>query len=248
MRRLTAFACEGETLIGTLDEADGAAGLLIVSGGNEIRAGAHRGMAHLAARLAANGHPVFRFDRRGVGDSSGANRGFAGSFPDILAAATCFRLRAPHLNRLIALGNCDAATALAMFAEQAGIDALILTNPWLEDRDAHGLPPAPAIRARYLARLRNPASWSRSFSFEHFIKGLLTVFRKRPEPDTARYFTGLRLPTTIILSERDATAQTYKGTIRGTFANIRTASHSFADAFEELESVVLAAMRRYSAA
>ena len=51
MRRLIAFPCAGETLLGTLDEAYGKTGLLIVSGGNEIRIGAHRGMALLAQRL-----------------------------------------------------------------------------------------------------------------------------------------------------------------------------------------------------
>ena len=40
MRRLIGFACEGETLAATLDEAPGTTGLLIVSGGNEIRSGA----------------------------------------------------------------------------------------------------------------------------------------------------------------------------------------------------------------
>ena len=42
MRRVISFACEGETLFGSVDEAPGTTGLLIVSGGNEIRCGAHR--------------------------------------------------------------------------------------------------------------------------------------------------------------------------------------------------------------
>ena len=76
MRRLIVFPCAGERLTGTLDEAPGKTGLLIVSGGNEVRMGAHRGMASLAARLAASGVPVFRYDRRGIGDSTGSNGGF----------------------------------------------------------------------------------------------------------------------------------------------------------------------------
>jgi alpha-beta hydrolase superfamily lysophospholipase len=91
MRRLIEFPCEGETLFGTLDEAPGTTGLLIVSGGNEIRVGAHRGMALLAGRLAGAGHPVFRFDRRGIGDSTGENHGFESSADDIAAAAAAFR-------------------------------------------------------------------------------------------------------------------------------------------------------------
>src|SRR3546814_3198101 len=54
VRHHLTFACEGAALAATLDEAPGTTGLLIVSGGNEIRSGAHRGMAMLAQRIAAD--------------------------------------------------------------------------------------------------------------------------------------------------------------------------------------------------
>ena len=114
MRRLIAFPCAGDTLIGTLDAAPGTTGLLIVSGGNEIRCGSHRGMALLAQSMSAAGHPVFRFDRRGVGDSSGDNAGFLGSADDIAAAAATFRAEMPGMRRLVGFGLCDGATALAL--------------------------------------------------------------------------------------------------------------------------------------
>src|SRR5690606_34577057 len=107
-RRHVTFACEGETLVGTLDEAAGASGLLLVSGGNEIRAGAFAGQARLAARLAAAGHPVFRFDRRGIGDSTGENAGFLGSGPDLAAALAALRAEQPSLERGVGFGHCDA--------------------------------------------------------------------------------------------------------------------------------------------
>src|SRR5690606_29966334 len=129
MRRHLSFDCEGAALAATLDEAPGTTGLLIVSGGNEIRSGAHRGMAMLAQRIAAAGHPVFRFDRRGVGDSEGENRGFEASGPDIAAAIAAFRGATPHVTRIAAFGNCDAASALLLH-RPAGIDALLLANPW----------------------------------------------------------------------------------------------------------------------
>ena len=134
MRRVIAFDCEGARLVGTLDlpvtcfdrlSTNGGTGgntpssvrpepaLLIVSGGNEVRAGAHRGMAQLAARLAAEGIPVFRYDRRGVGDSEGENRGYASAAPDLHAAIAAFRDHLPPGTRLVAFGNCDAATLLA---------------------------------------------------------------------------------------------------------------------------------------
>ncbi len=75
-RKHLAFACEGAQLAGTLDDAEGETGLLLVTGGNETRAGAFSGQAALADGIARAGYPVFRFDRRGVGDSEGYNTGF----------------------------------------------------------------------------------------------------------------------------------------------------------------------------
>ncbi|MEG3172589.1 hydrolase 1, exosortase A system-associated [Sphingomonas sp. ZB1N12] len=142
MRRLIGFACEGETLAATLDEAPGTTGLLIVSGGNEIRSGAHRGIAMLAQRLAATGTPVFRYDRRGVGDSTGDNGGFLSAEPDLIAAVAAFRKAAPHVARLIGFGNCDAASTLALFGRSAGFDEVILANPWVIE-PLNDLPPPP---------------------------------------------------------------------------------------------------------
>lgn len=245
MRRLIAFPCEGDTLIGTLDEAAGATGLLIVSGGNEVRSGAHRGMALLAARLAAQGFPVFRFDRRGVGDSTGENRGYAASGPDIRAAAACFRREVPSLKRLIGMGNCDAALALTFYGKAAGIDALILTNPWLPTSGPAGLSSAPAIRARYAARLRDPRSWTRPPNFRKFGNGLRAMLGETPQ---AGPYARSALPRAVILARSDPTARTFRAAVHGAVTDIDTSSHSFADAADELEAAVLDALRRYSAA
>ena len=51
------FDCEGSQSLGTLDEAGAASGLLLVTGGNEVRSGAFSGQAQLAARIAAQGYP-----------------------------------------------------------------------------------------------------------------------------------------------------------------------------------------------
>ena len=129
MKRLhLTFHCEGSTLAATLDTAPLTTGLLLVSGGNEIRSGAFRGQARLAQTIAKRGFPVFRYDRRGVGDSEGENLGFEHSAPDTRAALEAFRAIAPQINRVVALGNCDAASAL-MLAGGAGCDGLVLSNP-----------------------------------------------------------------------------------------------------------------------
>jgi exosortase A-associated hydrolase 1 len=161
-RRHVLFECEGSKLAGTLDEAAGASGLLIVTGGNELRSGAWSGQAQFAARIAAAGHPVFRFDRRGVGDSQGPNGDFRSSAPDIAAAVAAFHREAPQVTRIAGLGNCDAASAL-MLAGGAGLDALILSNPWtIEDEGA--APPPEALRAHYKKRLADPAAIRRLLS------------------------------------------------------------------------------------
>lgn len=194
MRRWLSFAVDGATCAATLDDAAGTHGLLIVSGGNEIRSGAHRGMAWLAAEIAAAGHPVLRFDRRGIGDSDGDNGGFESSAADIAAALALFRTECPHLRQITALGNCDAAAALALHHDAAlGPDALILANPWTIDLpDADGatdatpaLPPAAAIRARYLAKLGNPRElWrlvSGGVNLRKLAHGLLAARRAGPK-------------------------------------------------------------------
>jgi exosortase A-associated hydrolase 1 len=255
MRRLIEFPCAGQMLVGTLDEGPSTTGLLVVSGGNEVRMGAHRGMALLATRLAATGTPVFRFDRRGVGDSSGENAGFLSSAPDIAAAAATFSAET-GLRRLVAFGNCDAATALALFRHVAGIDALVLANPWvIEETD--DLPPPAAIRARYAERLRDPATWLRllkgGVDLSKFIKGLSKLSQSRSEPDdglATQVIAALegQSDVTIVLAKSDATAIAFADATRGkldaTVEIIDTASHSFAREEDQaaLEQVLRAAL------
>nr|WP_277991122.1 hydrolase 1, exosortase A system-associated [Sphingomonas panni] len=209
---MVTFPCAGETLAGTLDVASGTTGLLIVSGGNELRIGAHRGQALLAAAIAAAGYPVLRFDRRGIGDSTGRNDGFRSSAPDIAAAAAALREQT-GITRMVAFGNCDAATALALFHAQARIDRLVLANPWIVEPSGD-LPPPAAIRATYAAHLSSPAEWKRlltgGVNFRRLARGLATLARRRPrQTDLTRAFTaGLSsgTPTDILLATRDHTA------------------------------------------
>lgn len=257
MRTLISFACAGETLVGSLDPAAGTTGLLIVSGGNEIRCGAHRGMAALASRLAAEGVPVFRFDRRGIGDSTGENGGFGTSADDIKAAAATFRAHCPALNRLVGFGNCDAASALALYGREVGVGGLILANPWVIEA-TDDLPPADAIRARYAERLRDPRAWLRllrgGIDFSKLATGLRKILAPTSQDDGTLeqvIFSALAAnDATIILAERDATAIAFRAAARrrrytGRFVTIDTASHSFARAEDKtaLFEAILAALR-----
>lgn len=222
MRRHLTFRCENATLVGTLDDAQGEVGLLIVSGGNEVRAGAWNGQALLAARLAARGVPVFRFDRRGVGDSEGDNAGFRQSAPDIVAAAGAFRTAAPGVRRVVAWGNCDAASAL-MLGSGLGLDGLILSNPWTYDPPPEQAgntetPSGAALRAHYLRRLRDPAALLRvlrgNVSLGGLVRSLLGMARPTKLTALAREIAGglaeFRGPAIILLAGRDRTAQAFR--------------------------------------
>lgn len=254
-RRPVLFGCEGAQLVGTLDEAEGTTGLLLVSGGNEVRSGAWGGQAQLAARIATQGFPVFRFDRRGVGDSEGENHGFRSSGPDISAALAAFRRECPQLARVVGLGNCDAATALAL-AGGAGLDALILSNPWTLEDEAAPAPPA-AVRDHYRRRLADPRALLRlvtgKVSPGKLIASLVQALRPAPPPaglavELAEALARYPGPVRILLAERDRTAQAFLAGWNRTDSRLHVcagASHSFVEpeAREWYTSQVLAALR-----
>ena len=267
IRRPLAFCCEGATLFATLDLPEGeraTGGLLLVSGGNEIRSGAWGSQAWLAAEAARAGFAVLRFDRRGVGDSEGVNAGFRGSAPDIAAALHAFRVAVPDLQRIVGLGNCDAASAL-MLAGGAGLDALVLSNPWtIEDEEdgaaeAKAALPAAALRAHYRARLANPAALLRVLTGKVSIGGLVRsvlamLAPKKPEANAltkamAAGLAGFAVPVVFPLALRDRTAQMFLAQWDAKDARIARcegATHSFVEphAREWYLAQILSALRQ----
>lgn len=245
------FDCGGDRLAGSLDEGAATTGLLIVSGGNEIRSGAYAGQAAMARYFASKGFPVFRFDRRGVGDSEGTNGGFESSADDLKAAVTAFRTAAPHMQRIIAFGNCDAATALACFHAGTGISSLILANPWVIESTDDGptLPGAATIRSRYWARLKNPRSLidllTGRIDLRKLLAGLAKASAKEaPTQRSARLAEALSVTEArieLLIATQDSTAMAFlaawhspvflyvrsRANIR--LQDVKTASHSFAD-------------------
>ncbi len=240
-RRHLTFPCEGDTLVATLDEAAGTAGLMIVSGGNESRSGAFAGHARLAARIAARGYPVFRFDRRGVGDSTGTNAGFRESAPEIEGAVATFRQQSPHLRHIVAFGNCDAASAL-MLGHGFGTDALVLANPWTFDDDNAQKTTPDAIRARYMEKLRNPRDLARLLTGKVSIGGVARSLKRatlekakttRLGEAMAASLAEYRGDTCFLLAGRDRTAQAFRSNYPIANEDIETrpdADHGFSRA------------------
>lgn len=254
------FGCGSLMLGGTLDTAPGTTGLLIVSGGNEIRSGAFSGHSLLAARIARAGFPVFRFDRRGIGDSEGENRGFRKSRKDIAAAREAFRAMAPQVERVFGFGNCDAASAL-MLAGGEGFDGLILSNPWtIEDEDEGSAEPkhAPdAVRARYLTKLKDPGEIARllrgGVDLRKLGRGLVSALRPSVAPsglaqEMREGIAGYGGSAHILLAGADRTAQLFESSWDKADARIARcpgAGHSYVEAEHRdwLHQQILAALR-----
>ncbi|SMF75336.1 exosortase A system-associated hydrolase 1 [Allosphingosinicella indica] len=210
MRRLTTFTCSGETLGASLDPADGAVGVLMVTGGSQTRTGSHRIYERLAKTLSERGYPMFRFDRRGVGDSSGDDPGFRGSGPDIAAALAAFRAEQPQLRAIAGFGLCDGATALALDAKP--FERLILVNPWLVEADP-GAPPPAAVREHYRTQLASREGWKRlltgDLSYGKLVGGVLRAARAtrtRLARQVAIALKSSGTPVHLILARRDGTA------------------------------------------
>lgn len=252
MSRPLPFAVGDDVLLGAIEDADRPTGVIIVTGGVQTRFGAHRGLKQLGRRLAAHGFPVMRYERRGVGDSDGIDPGFLDAGDDLTAAVAAFRAACPHVTRVFGWGLCDGAALLALAGREAGLDGLMLANPWTSDPPAEDAADTPAqapaaLRRHYLARLRDPRAWRRllggGVDLGRLWRGLGrartadgTVLGRRIAAALGA-FTG---PLLILLARGDATAIGFAAQWRGhDFASVRgrgdarlvtldTAAHSFA--------------------
>lgn len=212
-----AFHCNGMNLAGTLDNAPGTTGLLVVTGGQEPRCGAFGWQARLAREISSAGFPVFRFDRRGIGDSDGEDRGFERSSADIAAALRAFRALVPQMTRVTGFGNCDGASAL-MLTEGLGFDGLVLSNPWTFDEGDEDLPSPASVRARYRSKLSRPSELIRlvtgKVSLGKLVHGMKQATRSGQE--TSRLSISLRDAVggfdgrvRFLVAENDRTAQAF---------------------------------------
>jgi len=244
MRRLIRFACGDSQVSGSLDAGARSVGLLCVTGGSQVRTGPHRMLHRLAASVSNAGFPVFRYERRGLGDSEGDDPGYRDSGPDLLAAASAFRAQAPHLRTLLGFGLCDGATTLALHGREAGVAGLVLANPWLVETEPDDLAPA-AARVHYRNRLLSPRAWASVVRGKVDLLGaarsLVGALTKSVESSLADEVAEALQPyagrLSLLLSTGDGTAIAARACWNGAaFAGLRgdpvvmvpTSSHSFA--------------------
>jgi uncharacterized protein len=170
------FPCEGERLLGiaTLPHAIDDAGVLIIVGGPQYRAGSHRQFTLLARQLAEDGIASFRFDYRGMGDSEGAARTFESVDRDIRAAIDAFTELQPEIKRVVLWGLCDAASAALMYgASDTRVAGMVLLNPWVHSESAEA---KARLRLYYPARIFDASFWRKVFRLEFAFRAAFKEF------------------------------------------------------------------------
>ena len=135
MEEPVCFSCRDKRLFGILHLPDGIPApsiiVLIVTGGPQVRAGAHRLYVNLSRFLCENNWPSLRFDYEGMGDSEGDFVGFQYAVPSINAAMNFLHNRFNTEVKFILWSLCDGATAAALYAptHQEHINGMVLCNP-----------------------------------------------------------------------------------------------------------------------
>jgi exosortase A-associated hydrolase 1 len=160
------FDCAGETLVGVLTRADAGAeaGMVVIVGGPQYRAGSHRQFVLLCRRVAAAGFPALRFDYRGMGDSGGAPVGFENADADVGAAIDALIARCPTIRRVYLWGLCDGASAALIYVQRTAdprVKGVCILNPWV--RTAATLARAQ-VKHYYGQRLLQRGFWTKLVS------------------------------------------------------------------------------------
>jgi len=231
VERPVLFACGADQLVGIVTQpqqstATSGVGIVIVVGGPQYRVGAHRQFVQLARALAAAGHAVLRFDVRGMGDSTGAQRSFEALDDDIDAAVQALHRAVPGLRRLVLWGLCDGASAALIYCarvQNGGIAALCLVNPWLRSTQSLA---KTHVKHYYRQRLAQRDFWMKLISGGVAVKALRELWRNvrlsvnasgpassNPVADfrtvMARGWLGFGGPFLLIISNDDYTAREF---------------------------------------
>lgn len=227
--RAIVFDCAGEPCVGIVHAATAAQarpGVLVVVGGPQYRVGSHRQFVHLARHLAAAGHPVLRFDYRGMGDSGGEQRDFRAVEPDIRTAIDAFMREVPGLRSVVVFGLCDAAAAaLLSCGRDDRIAGLVLANPWV--RTESGLARVH-VKHYYGSRLLQGTFWRKLLSGRFDLRGSASGFlraasrafgsgaKSQPAVADGDFVSAMRAglerysgPVLLLLSGRDLTAREF---------------------------------------
>jgi uncharacterized protein len=221
------WRCGDDDQIGIISKSATSAsqslGVLIVVGGPQYRAGSHRQFVQLARHLAGAGFATLRFDVRGMGDSEGQTRHFEQLDDDIASALGAFQTACPHIQRIVLWGLCDAASASLLYLyrqRDPRIAGLSLLNPWV--RSVQSLA-RTRVKHYYLNRLISRDFWRKvvlggvglsaltdlARNIGHATHGGQKTDGKSFQDCMLAGWSACGLPTLLMLSEKDYTAQEF---------------------------------------
>lgn len=206
--------CGDEQLIGIVHRGapeTRRAVVIVVAGGPQYRAGAHRQFVGLARRLAEAGVTTLRFDLRGMGDSSGLHRGYEQSRPDIRAAIDRLVEAEPHLEEIVLFGECESASGILFYAyRDPRVKGVALVNPWVRTEEVRA---TVYVKHYYWRRVLSRDFWSKVLSGKF-----------RPGESLASLFTMLRQTLAGARSARLQTARPANDEIDHLPLPVRTAA------------------------
>lgn len=237
------FECEGSPLIGILHRSEQSfrrGVLFVVGGGPQYRAGGHRQLTLWSRFLSARGYPAFRFDYRGMGDSHGSFRGFEDVGQDIRAAVDKFFASVDGLTEIVLWGECDAASAILLYAHRdPRVKGVVLLNPWVHTDAGQA---KAVLRFYYLNRVMQPSFWRKvvglKFNPLASISSVLRLWRQSRATAVPVHAPGRRLdaeipgdlalpdrllmglqrfkgPVLLVLSGRDLIAREFETVVNG---------------------------------
>lgn len=170
------FECMGESLVGvaSVPAQTRDVGVLIIVGGPQYRAGSHRQFVLIARQLANRGIASFRFDNRGMGDSTGPFRDFEIIEDDVGAAVQAFVAAAPAVKRIVLWGLCGGASAACLYAPlDARVCGALLVNPWVRTETSEA---KTYLKHYYGRRLLDPVFWRKLISGRVGLRAAATGF------------------------------------------------------------------------
>jgi dienelactone hydrolase len=200
---------DGLTLVGVVHEPVSAGrrdvAVILLSPGVKMRVAPQRLYVRLAEMLTSIGFTVLRFDFYGLGDSEGTiNEPLlkdlygsiqVGRYIGDTRDAIEWMQRTYGFRRVIVGGLCGGAiTGLLAAAEDPAVCGVLgygvpvmLDSSTIDPRKYMTAGQLSSIRAKYLAKLRNPSAWLRILTFKTDFRLLWKALRKsaRPKPAAA---------------------------------------------------------------